>query len=146
MNRFSLYSIVFVGILLSLTSCNKEDDALSISSDASSIQCDIHDYTGQWTFVLNNDPTTEFIGHIDKFNDTTINLFYQPDTEYNYFLQVDVNCEDELIVYKSLPAGNHGTTIIEGTITTTHFEYTRTKTINYTGTPQVTVTHIEGNR
>jgi len=138
-NVLLLVGLVFIG-------CTKETDQEEGLTPMSSAQCDLHDYSGPWTFILNNDPSTEFIGQIDKFDENTINLFYQPNTEYNYFLQVDIDCENELIVYKSLPAGNHGTTIIEGTMTSNHFEYTRTKTINYTGTEQITVTHIEGYR
>lgn len=127
-------------LLFFAASCDKEEVGTGQEGP-----CDLHDFTGSWSFVVNGDPSTEYIGQIDKFNDGTLNITYQPSTEWNYFLQVDVNCEDGLI-FKQSPAGNHGTKTEEGCITDTEFMYKDSTYINYTGTPQITVKTIVGTR
>ena len=98
---------------------------------------------GIWRFILNGDPATEFIGQIDKFDEETLNVTYQLSTEYDYFFQTEVDCENGLI-FKQIPAGNHGTTTIEGSISLTHFVYQDSTYINYTGQPEIRVKVIEG--
>jgi len=148
MKKHTLLGICLAfGFLIITGSCSKDEDLVSSpNSNSNSSMCDLSDYTGQWNFILNGDPASAFIGQIDKFNDGTLNLTYQPDTEYYYFLQADVNCEDHIFVYKQLPAGNHGTTTIEGTITTTDLEYTCTKVLDTPYGIQTTVTHITGTK
>lgn len=107
--------------------------------------CDLQEYAGDWNFVLNSDSSTLYTGVIHKFSDEIINVHYQPETEYNYFIQMKVDCEEEEIVYMLLPAGNHGTTTIEGTITETELNYLRTTIIDF-GMPDTTITHIVGTR
>jgi hypothetical protein len=124
--------------LLVLVSCDK-DDAEQQNA------CDLHDHTGSWSFIVNGDPSTEYVGQIDKYNDVTLNITYQPSTEWGYFFQTEVNCEDGLI-FKQTPAGNHGTRTEEGCITATEFIYKDSTYINYTGTPQITVKTIVGTK
>ena len=54
-----------------------------------------------------------------------------------------MDCENGLI-FKQIPAGNHGTTTIEGSISLTHFVYQDSTYINYTGQPEIRVKVIEG--
>ena len=126
----------FLFAILLLAGCSKED------MDQQN-ECDLHRYTGSWRFILNGDPSTEYIGQIDKFDEETLNITYQPSTAYEYFFQTEVNCENGLI-FKQIPAGNHGTTTIEGSITLDSFIYQDSTYINYTGQPQIRIKVIEG--
>lgn len=129
-------------LLAFFSSCNKEGTSPQENQQNA---CDLHQYTGNWKFIVNGDSSSEYIGQIDKFNDSTLNITYQPDTEYNYFFQTEVNCEDGSI-YELLPAGNHGTRTIEGSISLTDFVYYDSTYINYTGQPQITVRTITGTK
>lgn len=141
--RLYLLSSAFLFLILSLSiSCQKEES--EPSAIPTSANCDLQQHVGNWKFTLNGDLSTEFIGQIHKFNDSTLNITYQPSTAYHYFLQTEVDCKTGLIPFQNLPAGNHGSTTIEGGVTTTTFEYKRITRINYTGTEQVTTTHIVG--
>lgn len=131
-------TITMVLLILNVASCSKEEVF-------EKSVCDLHQYTGSWKFIVNGNSSTEYIGQIDKFNDGTLNITYQPNTEYNYFLQTEVNCEDGKI-FRQIPAGNHGTNTIEGEITLTDFVYQDSTYINYTGDPQITVKTIEGTK
>ncbi len=128
--------------LLSIASCKKET---ATSQGATSEICDLNIYSGDWKFTLNEDPSTEYIGQIHKFDNNTINIHYQPSTEYNNFLQTDIDCETGASC-QNLPAGNHGTTTIEMSISLTNFDYTKVTRINYTGQEQVTTTRIQGTK
>ena len=121
-----------------LASCTKEDMKQQCT-------CDLNEYTGSWRFIVDGDPSTEYVGQIDKFNYGTLNITYQPSTAYDYFFQMEVNCEDGM-TFKQMPAGNHGTTTIEGVISLTDFVYKDSTYINYTGQPQITVKTIVGTK
>jgi|GEM_PF-5247063 len=132
---------VFTCLLLALLSFSCKNGDVPQAEE-----CDLQDYVGEWNFVLNEDPTTLYTGRIDKYSDSTLNLTYQPETEPVYFVQVDINCAIDSIVYKQLPAGNRGTTTIEGSITQSKIDYTRTKVLQTPWGEQTTITHIVGER
>ncbi len=142
MRKFMMKYLLFSYLLaLMIAGCSKEQDV----EEPTETVCDLHNFTGAWTFTVDGDAATEFIGQIDKFDDEKLNIHYQPDTEWNHFLQTDVNCEDG-IISDFLPAGNQGTKTIEGLITPTTFYYKDSTYINFTGTPDITVMIIEGWR
>ncbi len=143
--HFRVLPLIFTFILAGFThSCQK--DETDVAASPTSTSCDLQQHVGHWEFVLNGDPSTTFIGQIDKYNNNTLNITYQPTTAYDFFLQTEVDCETGLIPTQILPAGNHGSTTIEGSITDTMFEYKRERRINYTGTEQVTTWHIIGTK
>jgi len=130
---------MIVCTLLIVVSCNKE---VMMQSNQPEV-CDLHEYTGSWNFIVNGDVSTEYVGQIDKFSDSILNIAYQPSTAFDYFFQTEVNCEDG-VIFEQLPAGNHGTRTIEGSISLTDFFYQDSTYINFTGEPSITVRRIEG--
>lgn len=140
MMRYKMSLLLALSLPLIMGSCDKDE-----MNQENAESCDLHNFSGSWSFVVDGEPSTEFVGQIDKFNDSTLNVTYQPSTEFEYFLQTVVECETGAI-FKQLPAGNHGTTTIEGCITDTQFIYQDSTYINYTGTPDITVKRIVGTR
>lgn len=109
-------------ILLSFSviiSCHKE----KVHVDNS----DIKKYTGQWNFQINGDPETQFLGQIHKFNDSTLNVHFQPETagSDNYYKQLTFSSTEEGQFTKLfIPQGNTGGwTKKEGSITLCSFTY-----------------------
>ena len=148
--RASVLLAIAAGLLL--WACKKEDPmpcdptTENPSEMPPDTTCDLQDYVGDWDFILNSDSSTAHRGVIHKFNDSIINVTYQPDTAWTYFVQVEVNCYENEVVYMELPAGNHGTTTIEGSITPSTFNYRRTKILDGPFGPDTTLTHIVGLR
>ncbi|CAM1343514.1 hypothetical protein [Tenacibaculum amylolyticum] len=133
--KYSTRLIIIACTFFVLTSCSKNENEQK--------GCDLNRFTGRWTFIVNGDPSTEYKGQIDKFNENTLNVTFQPNTAHDFFLQTEVDCESGKI-FKQIPAGNHGTNTREGLISLTRFVYKDSTYINFTGTPEIRVKMIEG--
>lgn len=127
--------LIIAGLFLMLVNCTKNENAQK--------GCDLNRFTGSWIFTVNGDASTEYTGQIDKFDEKTLNVTFQPSTAYDFFFQTAVDCESGKI-FKQIPAGNHGTNTKEGSISLTRFVYKDSTYINFTGTPEIRVKIIEG--